>query len=106
MTGDDNLTLPALAVGADGVYSVASNIIPAEMVALYKAWSEGRPKDALALYRKIYRMLDDLFIESNPVPVKAALAHRGYMQPEVRAPLAPLSTENWKRLERTLGQLR
>jgi 4-hydroxy-tetrahydrodipicolinate synthase len=104
-TGDDNLCLPALAVGADGVYSVASNIIPGEMRALCDAWNDGRPQDALALYRRIYRLLEDLFVESNPVPVKAALAQRGFMQPDVRAPLAQLSAQNWKRLEQTLGQL-
>lgn len=105
MTGDDALALPALAVGADGVYSVASNIVPAQMRSLCMSWSEGRAGDTLALYRKIYRLLEDLFIESNPVPVKAALAHRGYMQPDVRAPLAPLSAQSWKRLEQTLRQL-
>ncbi len=104
LTGDDNLCLPALAVGANGVYSVASNLIPEEMLKLYRLWAEGKPDAALAQYRRMYRLLDDLFIESNPVPVKAALASRGLMEAEVRAPLVLLSDASWQRLEQTLGQ--
>lgn len=102
MTGDDNLSWPALAVGADGVFSVASNVVPTEMLELYKNWKNGSGKDGLANYRKLYKLLEGLFIESNPVPVKAALAQRGFMQADVRAPLVPLSAESWKRLEPTL----
>jgi 4-hydroxy-tetrahydrodipicolinate synthase len=105
MTGDDALVLPALAVGADGVYSVASNIIPAELLSLRDAWRENRAGEAQARFHKIYRLLEDLFIESNPVPVKAALAQRGHMQSDVRAPLASLSAASWKRLEQTLREL-
>lgn len=101
-TGDDLLALPALCVGGAGVFSVASNLVPHKMVAMHRACVEGRLADARAIYRKIYHLLDHLFIESNPVPVKAALAHRGFMRPDVRAPLASLTEASWNVLEKDL----
>ena len=89
-SGDDALTLPFLALGAAGVISVASNLLPREMVALYDAWRSGDAAAALALHEGIFDLLRQLFVESNPVPVKAALAACGQMSAEVRAPLAAL----------------
>lgn len=89
-SGDDALTLPFMALGAVGVISVASNLLPREMVALYDAWQSGDAAAALALHEGIFDLLRQLFVESNPVPVKAALAASGQMSAEVRAPLAAL----------------
>lgn len=101
-SGDDGLTLPFLSAGADGVTSVASNLLPAEMVALCKAWFDGDVQTARRIHQKLYDVVGNLFIESNPVPVKTALARRGTMRADVRAPLAPLRPESQQALEKSL----
>jgi 4-hydroxy-tetrahydrodipicolinate synthase len=89
-SGDDALTLPFLALGAAGVISVASNLLPGEMVRLYSAWKAGDTRLALELHDGMFDLVRHLFVESNPVPVKAALAFREQMSAEVRAPLCRL----------------
>lgn len=101
-SGDDGLTLPFLALGADGVTSVASNLLPAEIVALCRAWSAGDPREARRIHDVLFDLVGHLFIESNPVPVKTALARAGLIGPELRAPLAPLRPESRKALEASL----
>jgi len=101
-SGDDALTLPFLAAGADGVTSVASNLLPGDMVALCNAWASGEHENARRIHQKLYNVIGRLFIESNPVPIKTALARRGAMRAEVRAPLAPLRPENAVLLEQSL----
>jgi 4-hydroxy-tetrahydrodipicolinate synthase len=102
-SGDDGLTLPFMAAGADGVTSVASNLLPRDVVALYRAWISGRHEEARRIHQKLYGLVGRLFIESNPVPVKTALARSGSMSAEVRAPLAPLRPENALLLERSMA---
>jgi 4-hydroxy-tetrahydrodipicolinate synthase len=94
LSGDDSLTLPFMSVGAVGVISVASNIIPREVVHLVGASLAGKPEAAAKLHRKWYPFFKALFVESNPVPIKAALAFQGKMTADVRLPLAPLSEAN------------
>jgi 4-hydroxy-tetrahydrodipicolinate synthase len=94
ISGDDSLTLPFLSVGAIGVISVASNIIPREIVHLVGAWLKGKPDVAAKLHRKWYPFFKAIFVESNPVPTKAILAWQGKMTADVRLPLAPLSDAN------------
>src|ERR1041385_3786305 len=77
LSGDDSLTLPFMAVGAHGVVSVASNIIPREVTQMVKAFRMGDLKTAQKLHHKFYPLFKDLFIETNPLPVKAALAMMG-----------------------------
>lgn len=101
-SGDDGLTLPFLAVGADGATSVASNLLPAEVVALCRAWFDGDPREARRIHEALFDLIGHLFIESNPVPVKTALARTGLIGPELRAPLAPLRPENLNALEASL----
>src|SRR5215471_7360229 len=79
LSGDDALTLPFMSVGAVGVVSVASNLFPAEVCALVGAFECGNAKLAANLHRKMVPLFKDLFIEPNPVPVKAVLAWRGAM---------------------------
>jgi 4-hydroxy-tetrahydrodipicolinate synthase len=94
LSGDDALTLPFMSVGAEGVISVASNVIPREISNLVKAYQLGKHSIALKLHDKYYRLFKDLFIETNPVPVKAALAMMGMMQEEFRLPLVPMNSKN------------
>jgi 4-hydroxy-tetrahydrodipicolinate synthase len=99
MSGDDSLTLSFMAVGAHGVISVASNIIPNQVVRMVKAFAAGRVKEALALHQKYYPLFKDLFIESNPVPVKAALAMLGQIEEEYRLPLVKMGEKNRHQLK-------
>jgi len=104
LSGDDSLTLPFMSVGAVGVVSVASNLFPAEVGALVRACESGDYKSAQALQRKLLPLFKDLFIEPNPVPVKAALGWRGAMSGEVRLPLCEMTEANQVRLRRTLEE--
>lgn len=91
LSGDDALTLPFMAVGAQGVISVASNVAPREVAAMVRAFAAGNARKALQIHQRLYPLFKDLFIETNPVPVKAALALLGLMEADCRLPLAPLS---------------
>lgn len=102
MSGDDSLTLPFMAVGAQGVISVASNVIPRAVVQMVRAFAEGRAQAALRLHQKYYPLFKDLFIETNPVPVKAALVMLGLIEEEYRLPLVPLAQKNRETLRATL----
>lgn len=104
LSGDDSLTLPFMAVGAAGVVSVASNLVPAEVCALIRACESGDLKSAEQLHRKLLPLFKNLFIEPNPVPVKTALAWRGVMSGEVRLPLCEMSEANQVRLRTTLEE--
>ena len=102
LSGDDALTLPFLGVGAVGVVSVASNLLPAEVCVLVDTFRRGDIAAAQALHRRLAGIFKDLFIEPNPVPVKTALAWRGEMTSEVRLPLCEMTAANEARLRKTL----
>ncbi len=102
LSGDDSLTLPFMAVGAQGVISVASNVIPREVTRMVKAFASGDLNAALKLHASFYPLFKDLFIETNPIPVKAALAMMGLMAEEYRLPLVPMATANREKLRKTL----
>ena len=103
MCGDDSLTVPMMLLGAKGVISVASNIIPAELKKMTDACAAGNFTEAAALHRKYWRLFKDLFIESNPIPVKAAMAMLGMIEEEYRLPLCPLSDANREKLRKTIS---
>ena len=105
LSGDDSMTLPAMAVGATGVISVASNLIPREVGDLVRAFLAGKAAEAEQIHRKLYPIFRDLFIESNPVPTKVALARKGWMTEDVRLPLVPLQPASRAKLEGTLKAL-
>ena len=86
-SGDDGLTLPLLAVGGGGVISVASNLIPAQMVKMWNAWESGDLKGARQMFYKMLPLFKALFVEANPMPLKAALALCGRMDSEMRLPM-------------------
>ncbi len=94
LSGDDGLTLPMMAVGAGGVISVASNLLPAEVTAMVHAALDGRWDEAREMHFKLYRFFCDIFVETNPIPIKAALAMLGRIQEEYRLPLCPMNDAN------------
>jgi len=102
LSGDDSLTLSFMAVGAQGVISVASNVIPRQVAAMVGAFAAGDVKKAMALHAKYYPVFKDLFIETNPVPVKAALAMLGVVGEEYRLPLVSMAAANRAKLQATL----
>src|SRR5438034_7720067 len=104
LSGDDSLTLPFMSAGAVGVVSVASNLFPAEVCALVRAFESGDVKSATDLHHKMFPLFKDLFIEPNPVPVKTALGWRRAMSGEVRLPLCEMSEANQARLRKTLEE--
>jgi 4-hydroxy-tetrahydrodipicolinate synthase len=106
LSGDDSLTLPFISVGATGVISVASNVLPREVGAMVKAALEGDYTQARCLHFQYYPLFKDLFIEPNPVPAKYALSLLGQMSAEVRLPLSPMESQTAARLENTLRSLR
>jgi 4-hydroxy-tetrahydrodipicolinate synthase len=102
LSGDDSLTLPFMSVGADGVISVASNVIPRDVSHMVKAFQLGKLDVARKLHQKFYPLFKDLFLETNPIPVKAALAMMGLVTEEYRLPLVAMSSKSRSRLEQTL----
>jgi 4-hydroxy-tetrahydrodipicolinate synthase len=106
LSGDDSLTLPFLSAGARGVISVASNLVPSVMSELVASWLSGDVARAGELHQQYYPLFRDLFVESNPVPIKHALYRAGIISsPEVRLPLAPLSEPAMAQLTATLQSL-
>ena len=105
LSGDDALTLPMMAVGARGVISVVSNVVPAQIVEMVNLALAGNFSEALALHEKLMSLFTDLFIEVNPVPVKAALAMMGQIEEIYRLPLCELAPENRLKLLATMTSL-
>ena len=101
LSGDDALTLPFMSVGAQGVISVASNLLPKQLTKMVHSYLKGDHKGALKLHEKYYPLFKDLFIETNPVPVKSALAMKGLVE-EYRLPLVKLNPDNRRQLRATL----
>lgn len=105
LSGDDSLTLPMMAVGAGGVISVASNVAPQAVADLVHAAADGRWTEALALHRRYYPLFIRLFLETNPIPVKAAMEMAGLGPAVYRLPLCEMSAANRALLRDTLQQL-
>lgn len=102
LSGDDPLTLCFMAVGASGVISVASNLIPEAVCKMVQAFAKGDMQTALAIHEKYYSLFKNLFIETNPVPAKTALAMMGKMEETVRLPLFHLTDAHRQTLAETL----
>lgn len=102
LSGDDQMTFPLMALGGKGVISVVTNIVPQKMSALVKHMLEGRIAQARALHFEIYELCQAMFLETNPVPVKAALGLMGKIEPEYRLPLCPPSEANLEKLKGVL----
>ena len=106
LSGDDALTLPMLAVGAKGVVTVTANVAPAEMAALVDAWAAGDAAKARAIHYKLYPLFQALFLETNPIPIKHAVALMSKATAELRLPLCPMSQENLDKLTRVMKDLK
>ncbi len=104
-SGDDALTLPLVAMGGRGIISVASNAIPAEMTRLAQLCLAGNFAEARAMQRKWLPLLEVNFIETNPTPVKAAMAEMGLLESVFRLPLVPPRTENLAKIRAVLESL-
>lgn len=102
LSGDDSLTLPFMAVGAHGVVSVASNVIPKAVAQMVDAFASGKPAVALKLHDRYLPLFKDFFVETNPAPVKAALAMQGIIAEELRLPLVPISARSREVLKASL----
>lgn len=105
LSGDDTLTLPMMAVGASGVISVASNVIPAAVRDMVHAALEGQWETARQAHRYLYPFFRDLFVETNPIPVKAALAMTGRIAEEYRLPLCTLADASREILRKSMRQV-
>jgi 4-hydroxy-tetrahydrodipicolinate synthase len=105
LSGDDSLTLPLLAIGGSGVISTTSNVAPSEMVSLVRAFRAGDLARARDMHYKLLPLFDALFTETNPIPVKAAVAMRGLVREEIRLPMTPLTAPNRERLQVVMKDL-
>ncbi len=102
LSGDDSMTLPLLALGAKGVISVASNLVPGAVSQMVDAFFAGKLAQAQAMHLKLFPLCRALFIETNPIPVKRAMKLAGLCSDEIRLPLCPMSAANEKILVQAL----
>ncbi len=105
LSGADALNLPILAVGGEGAISVVANVVPAKMVALHEAFDAGNLERARELHYELLPLCRGLFLESNPMPVKAALAGMGLIENVLRLPLTSMRPEKYAELEPILKQV-
>ena len=105
LSGDDSLTVPMLSLGAAGVVSVVSNLVPGMVVDMVEHGLAGRMSEAGALHFRLLPVMRAAFVESNPSPIKAMLAMKGWIENELRAPLAPILPENVGRVRAALESL-
>jgi 4-hydroxy-tetrahydrodipicolinate synthase len=106
LSGDDNLVFPIMALGGTGVISVASNIVPERMVRLVGAILKGEWEAARRMHYELLPLFKAIFIETNPIPIKAALAMKGMMNETYRLPMCALAPANHKTLEGVLREMK
>lgn len=106
ISGDDFTTLPLLALGGKGVISVSANVAPNDVSKMCSSWMKGQHDKARALHYKLEPLNAAMFIETNPIPAKTALAMMGRIQEEFRLPLCEMSPENREKLRKVLSDLR
>jgi len=102
LSGDDTLTLPLMAVGGKGVISVVANIVPRDVADLTRAFLSGDWKRAREIHLKLFPLCQAMFCETNPIPVKTAMALMGMINGELRLPLCPMSEANLSKLKAAL----
>ena len=106
LSGDDSLTLPILAVGGKGVVSVASHLVAADLRRMIEAHCSGRADEATAIHQRLFPLFRGLFVTTNPVPVKAALALAGFAVGPPRLPLVPATDAEIRTLTAILADLK
>jgi 4-hydroxy-tetrahydrodipicolinate synthase len=102
LSGDDNITLPLLAIGGSGVVSVIANIVPRETADLVHAALDGDWKRARDLHYRLFPLARAAFLETNPIPIKEAMAMAGMIEPEFRLPMCRMSDANREKLRAIL----
>lgn len=102
LSGDDNMLLPFLSIGGSGIVSVLSNLVPVDVKKVVTLHDGGRIGEARELFYRLLPLCRAMFLETNPIPVKAAMAMTGICSEELRLPLVPLSDENRARLRKSL----
>jgi 4-hydroxy-tetrahydrodipicolinate synthase len=102
LSGDDAITIPLMSLGGRGVISVASNEVPAEMTRIAQLCLAGDFAAARAVHKKYYRLMEANFVETNPIPVKAALGLMGLLEPVFRLPMVPPSPANLEKIRAAL----
>ncbi|MBN1902472.1 4-hydroxy-tetrahydrodipicolinate synthase [Candidatus Sumerlaeota bacterium] len=105
LSGNDSLNLPLLSIGAKGAISVAANVIPRQVSDMIDLFLAGNTKKSEELHKKIFPLVRTLFIETNPIPVKAALEMMGMIGGEIRMPLTPLSDKAASQLRAEMEKL-
>lgn len=105
LSGEDNLTVPLIAAGGRGVISVTSNVVPGEFVRMVRFAIDGQFKEAKAIHYELFELMKVMFVESNPGPVKSALAMMGLIGENYRLPLVALRPESKKKVREVLMQL-
>ncbi len=105
LSGDDAITLPLIALGGRGVISVVSNEVPADMARLTRLALNGDFQGAREIHRRVHPLMEVNFVESNPIPVKAAMAQMGLLEPVWRLPLVPPKAESEARVRAVLESL-
>ncbi|HTY59806.1 MAG TPA: 4-hydroxy-tetrahydrodipicolinate synthase [Bacteroidota bacterium] len=105
-SGDDNLTLPLVALGADGIISVVSNEVPGEFSRMVRLALKGKLGDAREMHFRLLHLMNANFVESNPIPVKAAMAMMGLLEESCRLPLTNLGEEARPKLVKALKELK
>lgn len=106
LSGDDNMTFPLMKLGGKGVISVASNIIPNEIHELTQHALNGDFEKAEELHNKLLPLFEGIFIETNPIPIKASLAMKGMIKESYRLPMCEMQPENKEKLKKILEELK
>lgn len=104
LSGDDSLTLPLLSIGARGVISVVANVAPRMVHDMVASYLDGKIEQARELHYKLLPLTQSMFYETNPIPVKTALAMMGMLREEFRLPLCEMGEANRKKLKDVLKQ--
>jgi len=105
LSGDDNMTFPLIALGGDGVISVASNLIPKQMSDFVRQALDGNIGEARKRHYELLPLFKGLFVETNPIPVKAAMSMKGLIREVYRLPMCPMQPTNREMLEKLLKSL-
>lgn len=104
LSGDDALLLPVLSIGGKGVISVAANIVPQDVAQIITTYADGHLQKAQAMSYKLLPLVQALFLETNPIPIKTAMGLMGLCSDEVRLPLCPMTDSNKDKLKHTLKE--
>jgi 4-hydroxy-tetrahydrodipicolinate synthase len=102
LSGDDALTLPLLSIGGSGVISVTANIIPKDVKGMIEAFNSGNIKKAQELHHRMFPLVRAMFVETNPIPVKAAMAMLGMISTDIRLPMTAPEKENLEKIKKAL----